>query len=72
MTTVRVHKKTWQHAYGAQTAGSLAVQWTTHRPRGLSNKDVAMAECCDRLAKRIGSVEPSDAKTCGLSRPSQS
>jgi 4a-hydroxytetrahydrobiopterin dehydratase len=30
------------------------IEWTTHRPEGLSIKDVEMAEFCDLIANDIG------------------
>ncbi|KAF2671240.1 transcriptional coactivator/pterin dehydratase [Microthyrium microscopicum] len=44
--------------------GSLTVHWTTHHPRGLSNKDVRMAQYCDEQAASIGTVKSDDAVKC--------
>lgn len=35
--------------------GSVYVYWTTHRPRGLSEKDVSMAEFTENIAADMGS-----------------
>ncbi|OCK85801.1 transcriptional coactivator/pterin dehydratase [Lepidopterella palustris CBS 459.81] len=43
------HHPSWHNLYNEVT-----IEWTTHRPRGLSVKDVAMAEFCDRTATDIG------------------
>jgi hypothetical protein len=48
-----------------QTYGSLTVQWTTHNPHGLSNKDTIMAKYCDEEAKSIGTVKQSEGQRCG-------
>lgn len=32
------------------------VRWTTHNPKGLSEKDVSMAAMCDELAQSFGEV----------------
>ena len=36
----------------------VRVRWTTHRPRGISDLDVAMALFCDRVAGEIGYLTP--------------
>ncbi|KAF1841889.1 transcriptional coactivator/pterin dehydratase [Cucurbitaria berberidis CBS 394.84] len=43
------HHPSWSNLYNQVT-----VEWTTHRPEGLSIKDVEMAEFCDRAADDIG------------------
>lgn len=43
------HHPSWHNLYNKVT-----VEWTTHRPKGLSIKDVEMAETCDQIAKEIG------------------
>ncbi len=47
------HHPEWSNLYNRVT-----VEWTTHRPEGLSVKDVDMAEFCDRVAAEIGLKEP--------------
>lgn len=38
------------------------VRWTTHRPSGLSSKDVLMAQFCDDLAESVGIVEDTSSE----------
>ncbi|EKV04087.1 Pterin-4-alpha-carbinolamine dehydratase family protein [Penicillium digitatum] len=45
--------------------GSVDVHWTTHRPRGFTQKDVAMAQHCDQGANLIGAVDPGQGLKCG-------
>ncbi|KAJ5881458.1 uncharacterized protein N7529_000130 [Penicillium soppii] len=45
--------------------GSVDVHWTTHRPRGFSEKDVSMAQHCDKGAALMGAVEPGQGIKCG-------
>lgn len=46
------------------TYGCVTVHWTTHRPKGLTHKDVDMAEHCQRSAELLGCVEEKDAPRC--------
>lgn len=39
------HHPSWSNAYNKVT-----MEWTTHKPKGLSEKDVQMAKFCDRAA----------------------
>jgi 4a-hydroxytetrahydrobiopterin dehydratase len=43
------HHPSWHNLYNQVT-----VEWTTHKPEGLSVKDVDMAEFCDQTATEIG------------------
>ncbi|KAF9740096.1 hypothetical protein PMIN02_010876 [Paraphaeosphaeria minitans] len=43
------HHPSWHNLYSQVT-----IEWTTHKPEGLSIKDVEMAEFCDRTADEIG------------------
>ncbi|KAH3943431.1 hypothetical protein HBH53_174530 [Parastagonospora nodorum] len=43
------HHPSWSNLYNRVT-----IEWTTHRPEGLSIKDVEMAEFCDQEAAEIG------------------
>ncbi|GAM88363.1 hypothetical protein ANO11243_063960 [Dothideomycetidae sp. 11243] len=52
----------WLMAF--QTYGCVTVHWTTHRPKGLTHKDVDMAEHCQRSAELLGCVEEKDAPRC--------
>ncbi|KAJ5784308.1 Pterin-4-alpha-carbinolamine dehydratase family protein [Penicillium pulvis] len=45
--------------------GSVDVHWTTHHPRGLTHKDIALARHCDAGAGLIGAVEPGQGLKCG-------
>ncbi|KAJ5205183.1 hypothetical protein N7491_004194 [Penicillium cf. griseofulvum] len=45
--------------------GSVDVHWTTHRPRGFTQKDVAMAQHCDQGAGLMGAVDPGQGLKCG-------
>lgn len=46
------HHPSWHNLYSQVT-----IEWTTHKPEGLSIKDVEMAEFCDRTADQIGLKE---------------
>ncbi|OJJ76582.1 hypothetical protein ASPBRDRAFT_170717 [Aspergillus brasiliensis CBS 101740] len=48
--------------------GSVDVHWTTHNPRGLSEKDLEMARHCDEAADLMGSVEQGQGKKCAPGR----
>lgn len=43
------HHPTWTNVYN-----KVHVEWTTHEPKGLTIKDVEMAEFCDHIADEIG------------------
>lgn len=49
---VQRHHPEWSNLYNRVT-----VEWTTHRPEGLSGKDAHMAEFCERVAGEIGVKE---------------
>ena len=34
----------------------VVVRWTTHRPKGISSKDVRMAKFCDTAAREFGEI----------------
>ncbi|GJC94025.1 pterin 4 alpha carbinolamine dehydratase [Colletotrichum higginsianum] len=42
--------KTWVY-------NTTFIRWTTHNPKGLSDKDLKLAMICDALAKDFGEVE---------------
>ncbi|KAF4151602.1 hypothetical protein CNMCM6936_004003 [Aspergillus lentulus] len=46
--------------------GSVDVHWTTHNPRGLSSKDIAMAQHCEEGAELMGAVAEAQGKKCAL------
>jgi len=43
------HHPSWSNLYN-----EVSIEWTTHKPEGLSIKDVEMAEFCDLTATEIG------------------
>jgi 4a-hydroxytetrahydrobiopterin dehydratase len=43
------HHPEWANVYN-----TVFVRWTTHVPRGLSEKDVRMAGFCDEIAGELG------------------
>ncbi|KAF2787880.1 transcriptional coactivator/pterin dehydratase [Melanomma pulvis-pyrius CBS 109.77] len=60
------HHPSWHNLYNKVT-----VEWTTHKPEGLSIKDVEMAEFCDKIADNIGlQVQDHNTGTAGLESPS--
>ncbi|PKX99053.1 4a-hydroxytetrahydrobiopterin dehydratase [Aspergillus novofumigatus IBT 16806] len=46
--------------------GSVDVHWTTHNPRGLSSKDIGMAQHCEDGAQLMGAVAEAQGKKCSL------
>ncbi|OJJ47151.1 hypothetical protein ASPZODRAFT_65028 [Penicilliopsis zonata CBS 506.65] len=44
--------------------GSVHVHWTTHRPAGLSMKDLELAAHCDRGAELVGAVAQGEGQKC--------
>ncbi|KAM0254990.1 hypothetical protein ACHAQJ_006218 [Trichoderma viride] len=50
--------KTWVY-------NTTFIRWTTHVPKGLSDKDIGLATLCDSLAKDFGELEPEPA-SCDL------
>ncbi|KAE9993313.1 hypothetical protein EG327_005507 [Venturia inaequalis] len=47
-------KKHKHHPEWANTYNTVFVRWTTHVPKGLTEKDVNMAKVCDEVAKEVG------------------
>ncbi|KAJ5281786.1 Pterin-4-alpha-carbinolamine dehydratase family protein [Penicillium angulare] len=47
--------------------GSVDVHWTTHKPRGLTHKDIALAQHCDNGAGLMGAVDAGQSLKCGPS-----
>jgi 4a-hydroxytetrahydrobiopterin dehydratase len=53
------------------------IRWTTHHPKGLSEKDIELARICDELARDFGEVavekpqeqqeQQQQGEACGLS-----
>lgn len=46
------HHPEWSNVYN-----TTFIRWTTHVPKGLSDKDLKLALICDALAKDFGEVE---------------
>ncbi|KAJ5912185.1 uncharacterized protein N7473_001488 [Penicillium subrubescens] len=53
------------HATMTVRFGSVDVHWTTHHPRGLTQKDITMARHCDNGAGLMGAVEAGQGLKCG-------
>ncbi|POR38824.1 Pterin-4-alpha-carbinolamine dehydratase [Tolypocladium paradoxum] len=53
---VKNHHPEWSNVYN-----TTFIRWTTHNPRGLSDKDVSMAAACDAIAQDFGELEPEPA-----------
>lgn len=51
------HHPEWGNVYN-----EVVVRWTTHRPRGISSKDIDMAKFCDRTAAELGEIPISEKK----------
>ncbi|RDW90384.1 4a-hydroxytetrahydrobiopterin dehydratase [Aspergillus mulundensis] len=45
--------------------GSVDVHWTTHHPRGLTDKDTSMAQFCEQAATLMGAVQEGQGQKCG-------
>ncbi|KAJ9245721.1 hypothetical protein DTO271D3_4105 [Paecilomyces variotii] len=45
--------------------GHVSVHWTTHNPRGLTAKDIDMAQYCDNQGGLIKTVDRGEAAKCG-------
>ncbi|KAF2453181.1 pterin 4 alpha carbinolamine dehydratase-domain-containing protein [Lineolata rhizophorae] len=55
MTTIAAHSQSARHhPEWTNVYSSLHVRWTTHAPRGLSAKDLAMARLCEAEAAKLG------------------
>ncbi|KAL2262662.1 hypothetical protein VTK26DRAFT_532 [Humicola hyalothermophila] len=48
---LKSHHPEWSNVFNA-----TFIRWTTHHPKGLSDKDIEMAAICDSLAKDFGEV----------------
>ncbi|KAL5340770.1 transcriptional coactivator/pterin dehydratase [Aspergillus crustosus] len=53
------------HATITLRFGSVEVHWTTHHPRGLTDKDTSMAQYCDQAAELMGAVQEGHGQKCG-------
>jgi hypothetical protein len=47
-----------------QQFSMVKLRWTTHKPRGLSSKDMIMAGKCDDWTDKLGVVAACDAPHC--------
>jgi 4a-hydroxytetrahydrobiopterin dehydratase len=63
---VQRHHPEWSNLYNKVT-----IEWTTHRPEGLSIKDVDMAGFCDRTASQIGLKSSESNAAAGASSESK-
>ncbi|KAL2755178.1 hypothetical protein ACRALDRAFT_1071727 [Sodiomyces alcalophilus JCM 7366] len=56
---IRNHHPEWSNVYN-----TTFIRWTTHNPKGLSDKDVHLASICDALARDFGELieDPSPIK----------
>lgn len=59
------------HFIGEQVFNTTFIRWTTHHPKGLSEKDIELATICDKLATDFGEVavetHQQQGEACGLS-----
>ncbi|KAG6066965.1 hypothetical protein E4U32_004860 [Claviceps aff. humidiphila group G2b] len=46
------HHPEWTNVYN-----TTFIRWTTHNPRGLSDKDVRLASLCDSIARDFGELD---------------
>ncbi|KAL4938930.1 hypothetical protein BDV06DRAFT_45635 [Aspergillus oleicola] len=53
------------HATMTIRFGSVDVHWTTHNPRGLTDKDISLAQFCEQAAELMGSVQEGQGLKCG-------
>ncbi|KAL5362537.1 transcriptional coactivator/pterin dehydratase [Aspergillus floccosus] len=53
------------HATMTVRIGSVDIHWTTHHPRGLTDKDLTMAQFCEEAAELMGAVDEGQGKKCG-------
>lgn len=44
--------------YYLQVYNTTFIRWTTHNPKGLTEKDVTLATLCDSLARDFGELDP--------------
>jgi len=58
---IKNHHPEWSNVFN-----TTFIRWTTHNPKGLSDKDVDLAATCDFLAKDFGETEEADAASCEM------
>ncbi|KAG9533712.1 hypothetical protein KCU73_g1025, partial [Aureobasidium melanogenum] len=65
---VQKHHPEWTNVFN-----KTHVRWTTHKPMGLSSKDVLMAKFCDEAGSRHGELpemdDDDDGCGCGTFKP---
>jgi len=58
---VKNHHPEWSNVFD-----TTFIRWTTHNPKGLSEKDVDLATTCDLLAKDFGEIEQPAGESCEM------
>lgn len=58
---IKNHHPEWSNVFN-----TTFIRWTTHNPKGLSDKDVELAATCDSLADAFGEVEEPTATSCEM------
>ncbi|KAL4968506.1 4a-hydroxytetrahydrobiopterin dehydratase [Aspergillus stella-maris] len=53
------------HASMTIRFGSVDIHWTTHNPRGLTDKDISLAQFCEQAAELMGAVQEGQGLKCG-------
>ncbi|KAH6607671.1 hypothetical protein Trco_003984 [Trichoderma cornu-damae] len=70
MTAVSLQCKVWNHhPEWSNVYNTTFIRWTTHVPKGLSDKDISLAALCDALARDFGELEPEpepESLSCGM------
>jgi 4a-hydroxytetrahydrobiopterin dehydratase len=51
------HHPEWSNVYN-----KVHIRWTTHRPEGLSSKDIGLAKICDEKAAEFGEIPSTDSE----------
>ncbi|KAL2200483.1 pterin 4 alpha carbinolamine dehydratase-domain-containing protein [Corynascus similis CBS 632.67] len=63
---IKNHHPEWSNVFN-----TTFIRWTTHHPKGLSEKDIELATICDKLATDFGEVavetHQQQGEACGLS-----
>ncbi|KAG9255866.1 pterin 4 alpha carbinolamine dehydratase-domain-containing protein [Emericellopsis atlantica] len=50
---IKNHHPEWSNVYN-----TTFIRWTTHNPKGLSDKDLDLATKCDAIAAELGELAP--------------
>ncbi|KAH7035572.1 pterin 4 alpha carbinolamine dehydratase-domain-containing protein [Microdochium trichocladiopsis] len=66
---IKNHHPEWSNVYN-----TTYIRWTTHEPKGLSDKDIELAAICDQLARDFGeqATPPSQLPAAGDDKVSSS